>query len=201
MDFNYLKAHYEHLGHPPLYGDFPPLTILMYGWLGSACAELLICAIGRYNNKASSWDTIEMYVHVIDRFVCIFYWQNLTCLARFLTGTISNILAIIVCPGNNTGELYINSSYYVFNIIHMLIYIWRGKTNSISTTEAVTTSWFVIPNGYQQFAIFQLCMLVLEWILSFITYHRVQQQQESNKKQSKPITIIVPEGGVGEKQD
>lgn len=188
VDLNYLKAHYEHIGHPPLYGDMPPLNAILNGWIISACFELIVIVL--FGDRDDKWRIIAANVNVIDRFLCVFYWQNLTCLCRILTGVIANVTKIVVFPGNHTARMYVTSGYYVFNIIHMAIYIWRGVTNTINTTEVVTTSWFVIPSAYQQFAVYQMCMLVIEWILSFITYRyqtsliniNIQKREETMKQ-------------------
>jgi len=201
VDFNYLKAHYEHLGHPPLYGEFPPLTVILYGWLGSACLELTLVILARYSTRlgaSSTWHLVSMYVHVMDRYCCIFYWKNLTCLCRIVTGIVCNTIKMIICPDDYTKQIYLSSAYYVFNIIHMVIYVWKGKTNRSSPTETATTSWFVTPDWYQQFAIFQVFMLVLEWILALITYH-----YKTKTKQTNPITINTTASSpvIQEKQD
>lgn len=197
VDYNYLKAHYDHLGHPPLYGDVPPLTPILYGWLCTSCFELIM-VVAFMDNKTHP-QLLYVYLNVIDAYLSVFYWQNLTCLGRILTGLITRIIAILVCPiDNSTAKVYINSGYYIFNIVHMLMYIWRGVTNHNNPSEVTTTSWFVVPSEYQRFAIYQVCMLLLQWIVTFIIYYNQIKQQKKPTIQNETETIINNENS---KQD
>lgn len=196
VDLNYLKAHYDHLGHPPLYGDVPPLFPVLYSWLLWACIELVVFVIfDPYNKKW--YQMTYMYLQVIDRFLCIFYWQNLTCLCRILSSNVTSILTALVYSENGLVKNALDIGYYIFNIIHMMVYWWKGSTGHSSPTETTTSSWFVIPSGYQAFAIYQIGVLAIELVLLMFIIRNYNNKTTTINNNSKPIIIEEQE----QKQD
>lgn len=187
MDPDYKKAHIEHMGHPPLWGPYPPMDIVMYTWIFISIGDLILVNIRLFIfGYCLTLEYYCLYIVLIDKLITFLYWKEigLGVLFRIIIHALVTIIRplLLSAKGDEYNVKVFGSELVLVHMpvaLQMLykLFMLNGNASPVATSEA---AWFKVPNEYTRFTIYELVIATgwMMWcVLILYTDRQVKKKQ------------------------